>query len=156
MEAAQAFFRSAEAVTGVTPDRVTTDGHDSYPRAIRTELGKGVRHRTSRYLNNRLEQDHRGIKGRYRSMRGFKCPRSASGSSALAPAPTSTAPPIAADCSTSGGPRPCWPSCKPHDGMSPHVREHRLYLWARALTVPARGLMGLPTGDQAPMLGDVV
>src|SRR4029450_4149123 len=29
MEAAQAFFRSAKAVTGVTPDRVTTDGHDS-------------------------------------------------------------------------------------------------------------------------------
>src|SRR5215217_3487635 len=77
MAAAQAFFRSAKAVTGVTPDRVTTDGHDSYPRAIRTELGKDVRHRTSAYLNNRLEQDHRGIKGRYRPMRGFKCPRSA-------------------------------------------------------------------------------
>jgi transposase-like protein len=77
MEAAQAFFRSAKAVTGVTPERVTTDSHDSYPRAIRTELGKRVRHRTSAYLNNRLEQDHRGIKGRYRSMRGFKCPRSA-------------------------------------------------------------------------------
>jgi putative transposase len=75
--AARAFFRSALAVTGVTPDRVTTDGHDSYPRAIRPELGKRVRHRTSAYLNNRLEQDHRGIKGRYRSMRGFKCPRSA-------------------------------------------------------------------------------
>src|SRR4051812_3100257 len=77
MAAAKAFFRSARAVTGVTPDRVTTDGHDSYPRAIRTELGRGVRHRTSRYLNNRLEQDHRGLKGRYRPMRGFKCPRSA-------------------------------------------------------------------------------
>src|SRR5215211_1247265 len=77
MAAAQAFFRSAQAVTGVTPERVTTDGHDSDPRAIRTELGKGVRHRTSAYLNNRLEQDHRGIKGRYRPMRGFKCPRSA-------------------------------------------------------------------------------
>ena len=56
---------------------VTTDGHDSYPRAIRTELGRGVRHRTSRYLNNRREQDHQGLKGRYRPMRGFKCPRSA-------------------------------------------------------------------------------
>src|SRR6188768_1627383 len=78
MAAAKAFFRSAKAVTGVTPDRVITDGHDSYPRAIKTELGKEVRHRTSRYLNNRLEQDHRGIKGRYRSMRGFKCSRSAS------------------------------------------------------------------------------
>lgn len=77
MAAAKAFFRSAKAVTGVTPDRVTTDGHDSYLRAIRAELGRGVRHRTSRYLNNRLEQDHRGIKGRYRPMRGFKCPRSA-------------------------------------------------------------------------------
>ncbi|MBV8095153.1 MAG: DDE-type integrase/transposase/recombinase, partial [Acetobacteraceae bacterium] len=52
-------------------------GHDSYPRAIRTELGSRVRHRTSRYLTNRLEQDHRGIKGLYRPMHGFKCPRSA-------------------------------------------------------------------------------
>ena len=77
MKAARAFFHSAKAVTGLTPDRVTTDGHDSYPRAIRTELGRGVRHRTSRYLNKVMEQDHRGIKGRYRPMRGFKCPRSA-------------------------------------------------------------------------------
>ncbi len=75
MKAARAFFRSAKAVTGITPDRVTSDGHDSYPRAIRTELGRRVRHRTSRYLNNKLEQDHRGIKGRYRPMRGFKSPR---------------------------------------------------------------------------------
>jgi transposase-like protein len=51
---------------------VTTDGHDAYPGAIRTKLGEGVRHRASRYLNNHLEQDHRGIKGRYRPMRGFK------------------------------------------------------------------------------------
>jgi putative transposase len=42
MKAARAFFRSAKAVTGITPDRVTTDGHDSYPRAIRTELGRGA------------------------------------------------------------------------------------------------------------------
>jgi transposase-like protein len=77
MGAAKAFFRSAKSVTGVTPDRVTTDGHDSYPRAIRATLGKTVQHRSNRYLNNRLEQDHRGIKGRYRPMRGFKSPRSA-------------------------------------------------------------------------------
>jgi putative transposase len=32
---------------------------------------------TSRYRNNGLEQEHRGLKGRSRSMRGFKCPRSA-------------------------------------------------------------------------------
>src|SRR4051795_1289488 len=41
-------------------------------------------------------------------------------SSALAPATTNTCPPTAADCSTSGGPRPCWPSCKPHDSDWPH------------------------------------
>jgi transposase-like protein len=69
LAAAKRFFRSAKAVTGVIPDRVTTDGHNAYPRAIRTELGSRVRHRTNCYLNNRLEQDHRGIKGR---CRGFK------------------------------------------------------------------------------------
>ncbi|MBS0161027.1 MAG: IS6 family transposase [Nitrospira sp.] len=77
MKAAKVFFRSAKGVTATTPARVTTDGHDSYPQAIRSELGQHVRHRTSRYLNNRLEQDHRGIKGQYRPMRGFKCIQSA-------------------------------------------------------------------------------
>ena len=77
MAAAKAFFESAKMVTGITPDRVTTDGHDSYPRAIRTVLGTRVRHRDSQYLNSRLEQDHRGVKGRHGPMRGFKCPRSA-------------------------------------------------------------------------------
>jgi transposase-like protein len=86
MAAAKAFFESAKMVTGVTPDRVTTDGHDSYPWAteharegIRTTLGPGVRHRDSQYLNNRLERDHRGVKGRYGPMRGFKCPEAAGG-----------------------------------------------------------------------------
>src|SRR3984957_3131302 len=31
MAAAMAFFQSAKMVTGITPDRVTTDGHGSYP-----------------------------------------------------------------------------------------------------------------------------
>jgi putative transposase len=48
MAAARVFFRSAKAVAGMTPVRVTTDGHDTYPRAIRTELGRHVRHRTNR------------------------------------------------------------------------------------------------------------
>ncbi|MFH5927578.1 IS6 family transposase, partial [Roseomonas sp. SXEYE001] len=72
MAAAQAFFRSARLATGMTPDRVTTDGHGSYPRAIRSTLGRHVKHRTSAYRNNGLEQDHRGLKGRIRCMRGFK------------------------------------------------------------------------------------
>jgi putative transposase len=56
LAAARAFFRSAKAVTGVTPDRVTTDDHDAYRRAIRTELGKHVRHGTSQYLNTDLSR----------------------------------------------------------------------------------------------------
>ncbi len=58
-------------MVGHAPDRVTTDGHDAYPRAIRGTLGRKVVHRRNRYLNNRLEQDHRGIKQRYYPMRGF-------------------------------------------------------------------------------------
>jgi transposase-like protein len=50
--AAKAFFESAKMVTGITPDRVTTDGHGGYPRAMRTTLGAGVRHRDNQYLNN--------------------------------------------------------------------------------------------------------
>ncbi len=71
MEGAQQFFRQAVATVGHRPDRVTTDGHDSYPRAIRETLGDDVVHRCSRYLNNRTEQDHRGLKQRYYPMRGF-------------------------------------------------------------------------------------
>ena len=78
MKAATAFFRSARTVTGITPARITTDGHDSYPRAIRTELEDSMKHRTNRYLNHRIEQDHRGVKGRYGPTRGFKSPDSAS------------------------------------------------------------------------------
>ena len=77
LTAAKRFFRSAKTVTGVIPDRVTADGHDACPQAIRIELGSRVRHRTNSYLNNRLEQDHRGIKGRCRPMLGLKSTGSA-------------------------------------------------------------------------------
>ncbi len=71
MDVAQQFFRQAFALAEDTPEQVTTDGHDAYPRAIREILGDGVAHRTSRYKNNRIEQDHRGVKQRYDPMRGF-------------------------------------------------------------------------------------
>ncbi len=71
MAAAQRFFAQALDLAGQAPEQVTTDGHDAYPRAIRETLGPGVHHRTSRYKNNRIEQDHRGIKQRYYPMRGF-------------------------------------------------------------------------------------
>jgi hypothetical protein len=55
------------------PERVTTDGHGTSPRAIREILGSAVLHRCHPSLNNRLEQNHRGIKQRYYPMRGFGC-----------------------------------------------------------------------------------
>jgi putative transposase len=75
--AAEAFFRSARMVTGCVPERVTSDGHDAYPGAIKATIGEEVRHRTNRYLNNHLEQDHRGSKQRIQSMGGFKSVESA-------------------------------------------------------------------------------
>lgn len=71
MEAAQRFFQQAVAVVGRTPTSVTTDGHRSYPRAISEVMGTHVQHRTSKYLNNGLEQDHRWIKQRYYPMHSF-------------------------------------------------------------------------------------
>ena len=38
LAAAETLLQSARAFTGIKPDRVTADGHDAYPRAIRTEL----------------------------------------------------------------------------------------------------------------------
>ncbi len=72
MQVAKASVRSTRATMGFRPDRATTDGHGYYPRAIRAVLGKITRRQTSAYLDNRLEQDHRSIKGRVQSMRGFK------------------------------------------------------------------------------------
>ena len=71
MTAAQRFFRSTLSVIHQPPQQVTTDGHDSYPRAIREVLGPQVHHRCSAYLNRRIEQDHRGVKQRYYPMLGF-------------------------------------------------------------------------------------
>ena len=68
--------------------------------------------------------------------------------SALAPAIINTSPPIAGDCSTSGEPQPCWPSCKPREATSPRVREHRLCLLARVLTEPAAAPADGPIAGQ--------
>src|SRR2546421_3813132 len=40
-------------------------------RDLHGTMGSNVEHRTNNYLNNRLEQDHRGIKQRYYPMHGF-------------------------------------------------------------------------------------
>ena len=113
MKAARAFFRSAKAVTGITPDRVTTDGHDSYPRAIRTELGRAVRHRTSRYLNNRLETRSPGPQRPTDPCAASSAPDQPPGSAEVTtnsatscasdPTTTSMFQPTAAECSSSAG-----------------------------------------------------
>lgn len=70
-QAAEAFFRSAIGVTGLIPETITTDKHAGYPPALEEAFGDDVEHRTSKFKNNHLEQDHRGVKGRTRPIRGF-------------------------------------------------------------------------------------
>jgi len=72
--AAEAFIRFAVEVTGIIPETITTDKHAGYPPALEELFGDDVDHRNSKFKNNHLEQDHRGVKGRTRPMRGFKSP----------------------------------------------------------------------------------
>jgi transposase, IS6 family len=56
---------------------VVTDRLTSYPGALHEmkregELGRFTQHRRGRWLNNRVERDHRRIKRRVRPMLGFK------------------------------------------------------------------------------------
>jgi len=76
--AAQAFFRRALATTlPRVPRKVTLDGHVPPRQALwllrrKHPCWRNVTVRTSRYLNNIIEQDHRAIKRRCASMAGFK------------------------------------------------------------------------------------
>jgi len=71
MDAAKRFFKGALEIAEQAPERVTTDGHDSYPRAMRETLGEDVTHRCTPYVNQRIAQDHRGVKQSYSPLRGF-------------------------------------------------------------------------------------
>ncbi|WP_247896120.1 transposase [Azospirillum brasilense] len=62
--ATKAFVRQAIKVTGIIPETITSDKHSGYPPALEEVFGEDVEHRTSKYKNNHLEQDHRGVKGR--------------------------------------------------------------------------------------------
>lgn len=88
LPAAKRFFRKALARHG-RPDRVVIDGSQTNHEAIiscdttnrlqdrsRRRL-KPIKIHKSKYLNNRIEQDHRRIKRRVRPMLGFKTPASA-------------------------------------------------------------------------------
>ncbi len=69
--AARRFLRRLVEVAERKPQRVTTDLHPAYRRAIRWIIGRKAVHRTTRYLNNYTEQSHRAVKQRYYPMLGF-------------------------------------------------------------------------------------
>jgi transposase-like protein len=80
--AAKAFFNKAIKHEGRPPRTITLDGYTASHRAVREMrtsglLPKRTNLRCSTYLNNLVEQDHRGIKSRTRPMLGFKNFRSA-------------------------------------------------------------------------------
>jgi putative transposase len=69
--AAKRFFKQLLGGLGYKPRRLVTDGLRSYGVAQRAIL-PDVRHRTSRYLNNRAENSHRPTRRRERQMQRFK------------------------------------------------------------------------------------
>jgi len=56
------------------PKKITTDKEPALYSAINNSFSNQAKHRDSKYMNNIIEQDHRGIKSRYKVMKGFKNP----------------------------------------------------------------------------------
>jgi len=74
--AAKAFFRKAVKGQRRAPKTITLDGYAASHRAVRElradgSLPSDTKLRSSKYLNNLIEQDHRGVK-RIAVMLGFK------------------------------------------------------------------------------------
>jgi transposase-like protein len=75
--AAKAFFRKALRTQGLPPVTITLDGYTASHRAARempdeNKAWTRTRLRASKYLNNLIEQDHRGVKFQTGPMLGFK------------------------------------------------------------------------------------
>jgi len=75
--AAKAFLRKAVKTQGRAPTSVTLAGDAASHRAVRdmpaeNRVWKNTKLRSSKYLNNMIEQDHRGVKSRIGPMLGFK------------------------------------------------------------------------------------
>ena len=80
--AAKAFFHKAIKSQGSAPGTITLDGYAASHRAVRemktdAQLPADTKVRSSKYLNNLIEQDHRGVKLRLGPMLGFKWFRTA-------------------------------------------------------------------------------
>jgi len=77
-EAAKRFLRKAlKAVHNQEPRVINVDKNAAYPKAIdevkeQEELSQGLKLRQNKYLNNRIEQDHRFIKWLVKPGREFK------------------------------------------------------------------------------------
>ena len=75
--AAKRFFRKTlKAIHTSTPRVITVDKNPAYPKAIKElkaakKLPEEVKLRQSKYLNNIVEQDHRGIKRLVKPGMGF-------------------------------------------------------------------------------------
>ena len=77
MVAAKLFLRLGLSGHAVSPRVINVDGHPAYARAITelkqsVDLGRRCRCRTSQYMNNIIEQDHRFIKKRITASLGFR------------------------------------------------------------------------------------
>ena len=75
--AAKLFLRLALSGHAASPRVINVDGHPAYDRAITelkqsVDLGRRCRCRTSQYMNNIIEQDHRFIKKRITASLGFR------------------------------------------------------------------------------------
>jgi len=71
------FQKALQAPGHPRPRVITVDGNPSYPKVIaelkeERKLGRRCRCRTCPYLNNVVEQDHRGIKRRVNASQGFR------------------------------------------------------------------------------------
>jgi transposase-like protein len=80
--AAKAFFAKAIRTQGRAPETITLDGYAASHRVVRDikadgSLPRRTKLRSSKCLNNLVEQDHRHIKSRVNVMLGFKRFRSA-------------------------------------------------------------------------------
>jgi transposase, IS6 family len=74
--AAKTFFAKAIRSQGLAPKTITLNGYAASHRAVREmkadeSLPKETTLRSSKYLNNLIEQDHRNIKSRINAMLGF-------------------------------------------------------------------------------------